>query len=570
VIVNLRIGVRLSLIVLILLTALAGVSIYALHEIRDRLMAERQSQSRIMVRGAMTQIARFDALARNGALSREEAQKSALEVVDTLRYGPDQYVWVNDSRPVLLSHPIPSMVGRNVSDLKDMEGRSLFVEFARIAASGGHGTVVYRWPRLNDDVPRLKISYVEGYAPWGWTVGSGVYVDDIDAAYDEAAGRFGLFAASAGLCGALMAWLTGLSITRPLSQVTRQMSRLAAGQEVAVTETRRADEVGELMQAMAAFKRHLAERDQFRESRDAVLREAGTVFNLITDAVMVTDARNHIKLVNPAFTRITGYGPDEVIGRTPTILASGQHEPAFYAQMWEQLSATGCWSGEIWNRAKSGEVYPEWLSITAVRDREGQAQGYVATFSNISDRKRRESRMLWQAEHDALTGLANRAHFDNSLALTLAAAREGKGGLALLYIDLDGFKDVNDTYGHAAGDTILTLVGRRLREAVRADDLVARLGGDEFAVMISALHRHSDAVTIAEKVVESLSKPFMMGQDSIRIGASIGVAIYPDHGLTAKDLTAAADGAMYRCKQSGRNGVVLAGAAEAGLATAVS
>jgi diguanylate cyclase (GGDEF)-like protein/PAS domain S-box-containing protein len=390
-----------------------------------------------------------------------------------------------------------------------------------------------------------------------------VYVDDIDAAYDEAAGRFGLFAVSAGLCGVLMAWLTGRSITRPLSQITRQMSRLAAGHEVAVAETGRADEVGELMRAMAAFKRHLAERDHFREARDSVLREAGTVFTLINDAVMVTDARNHIKLVNPAFTRITGYGPDEVIGRTPSLLASGRHDAAFYTHMWDQLDSTGKWSGEIWNRAKNGEIYPEWLSITAIRGRDGQAQGYVATFSNISERKRKESHMRWQAEHDSLTGLANRAHFEASLALSLASAREegacGAGAaLALLYIDLDGFKDVNDVHGHGAGDTVLTLVAKRLQEVVRTNDLVARLGGDEFAVVIQELQRPADAVHIAEKVVARLSDPFAVGAISVRIGASVGIAIYPQNGQSARELTAAADQAMYRCKQAGRNCVAMA------------
>jgi len=561
VIINLRIGIRLFLIVVILLAALGGVSLYALHEIRDRLMAERQSQSRIMVQGALTQIVRFHAMEKDGIVPRDAAQKMALRAVDTLRYGPDQYVWVNDSRPVMLSHPIEAMVGRDVGDINDADGRPLFLEFLRISAGSGNGTVVYKWPRPNDDVPRPKISYVEGFAPWDWTVGSGVYVDDIDAAYDEVARRFGLFALLAGLVSSLVAWLVGSTITRPLSVITRHMSRLASGQDVKVVETERADEVGELMRAMAAFKRHLAEKEQFREAHDSVLREAGTVFNLINDAVMVTDARNHIKLVNPAFTRITGYGPDEVIGRSPSILASGRHDEAFYAAMWEQLATTGTWSGEVWNRSKTGDIYPGWLCITAIRDRAGQAQGYVATFNNISERKRRETRMRWQAEHDALTGLANRSYFETSLAVALAEARENEDDVALLYIDLDGFKGVNDTMGHAAGDTVLTVVAKRLHEVVRADDVVARLGGDEFAVVIPTLHRQADALAIAEKIVARLSEPFVIGRNTARIGASVGVAIYPHHGVSAEELTLAADAAMYRRKQAGRNGVAMAEAA---------
>jgi diguanylate cyclase (GGDEF)-like protein/PAS domain S-box-containing protein len=558
VIINLRIGARLSLIVVILLAALGGVSLYALHQIRDRLMAERQSQSRIMVQGALTQIARFHAMEKDGILPAEAAQQMALRTVDTLRYGPDEYVWVNDSRPVVLSHPIESMVGRNVDDIRDMDGRPLFSEFNRISTGSGSGILAYKWPKPNDDVPQLKISYVEGFAPWGWTVGSGIYVDDIDAAYSEVARRFGWFALLAAAVSSAVAWLVASTITRPLSAITHHMTRLASGQSVTVNETDRADEVGELMRAMAAFKRHLAEKEQFREAHDSVLREAGTVFNLINDAVMVTDARNHIKLVNPAFIRITGYGPDEVIGRSPSILSSGRHDEAFYAAMWKQLAATGAWSGEIWNRSKSGEVYPEWLSITAIKDREGHARGYVATFSNIAERKRRETRMRWQAEHDALTGLANRSHFEASLALALAEARETQDQVAMLYVDLDGFKQVNDTMGHAAGDTVLTSVAKRLHEVVRADDMVARLGGDEFAVVIPCLHRESDAQSIADKIVARLSEPFVVGKAIAHIGASVGIAVYPAHGASPEDLILAADAAMYRRKQAGRNGVALA------------
>lgn len=560
---NLPIRVRLSIIVLILPAVLAGVSLYALHEIRDRLMAERQAQSRIMVEGALAQIGRYHAMEEDGSLPREAAQRAALRAVDALRYGPDQYVWVNDDRPVVLTHPIPEMVGRNVADVRDVDGRELFREFARIGADGGGGTLTYKWPRLNDDVPRLKVSHVQGYAPWGWIVGSGVYVDDIDATYRDTAGRFWLFVLLAGLAGGAGAWMVGDAIARPLSQVSRMMGRLAAGEDVAVAETARTDEVGRLMRAMAAFKRHLAEKEQFREAHDSVLREAATVFNLITDAVMVTDERNHIKLVNPAFSRITGYGPDEVIGRSPSMLASGRHDRDFYAGMWAQLEAAGAWSGEIWNRARNGEIYPEWLSITAIRDRGGRTSGYVATFSNIAERKRRESRMRWQAEHDALTGLVNRAHFEASLAGALIAARENGDEVALLYIDLDGFKAVNDSLGHAAGDALLVMVARRLQDVVRSDDLVARLGGDEFVVVISTLHRDIDAVRVAGKIVARLSEEFRLGAETVRIGASVGIAVYPHHALSAGELIREADKAMYRRKQAGRNGVSMAEAVPA-------
>ncbi|BAE50102.1 Methyl-accepting chemotaxis protein [Paramagnetospirillum magneticum AMB-1] len=514
-----------------------------------------------MVRGAISQIARFEDLERNGSLGREQAQSEAIRAVNSLYFGPDLYVWINDSRPVVLAHPVQAIIGRDVGDIRDADGRPLFREFLRLSAASGHGTVTYRWPRVNDDVPRLKISYVEGFAPWDWTVGAGAYVDDIDAAYDEAARRFGLFALLAGLAAALVAWLVGVGITRPLKQVTRCMTRLAAGESVEVPQPARGDEMGDLMRALGDFKRHLSEKEQFREAHDSVLREAGTVFNLISDAVMVTDRRNHIKLVNPAFTRITGFAPDEVIGRSPSILSSGRHDKAFYAAMWEQLSSGGSWSGEVWNRAKSGEVFPEWLSIVAIRDRAGEAHGYVATFSNIAERKRRETRMRWQAEHDALTGLANRVHFETALAVALSQARQTGSELAVLFISLEGFKEVADTLGRAIGDPVLSVMAKRLRQIVRADDVVARLGGDEFAVIIPMLQHEGNARFVAGKIVSCLAEPVILGNTQAQISANVGVAIHPHHGTSPKELLSAADHAIRCSKQAGRSGIAMAEAA---------
>ncbi|CAA7627647.1 Methyl-accepting chemotaxis protein [Candidatus Terasakiella magnetica] len=555
---NIRIGLRLHIIVVIMLVTLAAVTVLAVAEIRERVLSERQSQSRAMVASAISQITRYHAMAASGVLPEAEAQRQALEAVGSLQFGGDLYVWINDLRPVILSHPTPDLLGQNVDRVVDADGHYLFREFVRIGTAHGSGTVFYKWPRPGEVIPRLKVSYVEVFRPWGWMAGSGIYVDDVDTATRETAGRFALYALLAAALSAAAVWMIGASVTEPLMDLTNRMVRLAAGEDVEVPKSRRQDEIGELVRAMEAFKRHLVEKEQFRYAHDAVLREAHSVFNVITDAVLVSDARNHIKLVNPAFTRITGYAPDEVIGRNPKLLASGRHDAAFYAGMWTELEEKGQWGGEVWNRGKNGEIFPEWLSITVLRDHVGQLQGYVATFNNISERKRYENRIRWQAEHDGLTGLVNRAYFETSLALMLRDAHAAGDEMALLFIDLDGFKAINDSQGHAVGDTVLTVVAKRLHEVVRGNDLVARLGGDEFVVAIPQLHREDDALAIASKIVDRVSEVIQVGGVTLGVGASIGIAISPRHGISCKELLDAADTAMYRRKQSGRNGVTMA------------
>lgn len=559
---NLRIAVRLNVIVLLLLVTLAAVVVLAVSELRDRVMAERQILSHALVASAISQIDRYRSMAVNGELPEAEAKRLALEAMKSLQFGGDLYVWVNDMQPVILYHPTEGLIGQNVGSIVDTDGRALFQEFLRLGREQGGGTLFYKWPRPGHSDPKLKVSYVELFQPWDWMAGAGIYVDDVDAATRETAGRFALYAVIASVLSALAVWLLGRTITMPLTELTGVLTRLAGGEEVTVRASARQDEIGELFSATAAFKRHLAEKAEFRHAHDAVQREAHSVFNVISDAVMVTDERNHIKLVNPAFTRITGYSPDEVIGRSPTILASGRHDQRFYETMWKDLADKGQWSGEIWNRSKSGEIFPEWLVITALTDHAGSPKGYVATFNNISERKRHEYRIRWQAEHDSLTGLINRTYFETALAALLREAGEADESVAILFIDLDGFKAVNDVQGHAVGDVVLTVVAKRMHEVVRAMDLVARLGGDEFVIAIPQLHRDNDAMAmamaIAAKLVEHVSMPIPLSGVTVAVGASIGVALYPHHGVSGEQLLEAADAAMYRRKQAGRGGVTMA------------
>ncbi len=297
-----------------------------------------------------------------------------------------------------------------------------------------------------------------------------------------------------------------------------------------------------------------------RHEREQALRLAATVFEIVDEAVVVTDLNNRIVSVNPAFTAITGYAPEEVVGKNPKLLASGSHSPVFYQAMWRALAESGSWRGEIWNRAKSGKVYVEWLAIKQVRDEQGEASHYVAVFSDISERKAAEERMQQLAHYDALTGLPNRTLFHDRLQQSLAKAKRDKTCLALMFIDLDEFKPINDSLGHHVGDLLLKEVARRLLDCLRREsDTVGRLGGDEFVVILPDMETLADATRVAEKILEALARPCELAGRSVGVSASIGIAAYPEHGADDKQLLKSADAAMYQAKQAGRNRYALYG-----------
>ncbi|MCW8865922.1 MAG: EAL domain-containing protein [Colwellia sp.] len=285
------------------------------------------------------------------------------------------------------------------------------------------------------------------------------------------------------------------------------------------------------------------------------LRLASTVFQTATEAVMVTDINNHIVAVNHAFTLITGYKEADVLGKNSALLNSGHHDASFYQAIDHELEATGKWQGEICNRRKNGEVYYEWLSITALKNQIGELESYVSLFSDITKRKKAEDKIYHQANYDFLTGLANRNLFIDRFEQCLAIAKRENTSIALLFIDLDGFKNVNDTFGHSKGDMLLKSTAQRIKGAVRSSDSVARLSGDEFAIMLCGDNDVFSNEKVATKVLKTLSAPFQLAEKEAHITASIGIAIFPDDGQSSEALLAKADSAMYKAKESGKNNV---------------
>jgi len=287
-----------------------------------------------------------------------------------------------------------------------------------------------------------------------------------------------------------------------------------------------------------------------RKQAEERLRLSAAVLEHAKEAIVTTDAENRIIAVNPAFTAITGYSAEEVIGKNPRCLSSGRHSRCFYRRMWHSLQRVGAWEGEVWNRRKNGDVYPQWLSISLIRDNDGNITHHIGVASDNTERKAVQERLEHLAHFDTLTQLPNRLLVRDRLQQALHAARRQNTTLALLFIDLDRFKIINDSLGHHVGDTLLQSVAERILACVRDMDTVGRHGGDEFTVVLPEADRAAAAL-IAQRIVESVSTPYFLCNHELAISSSIGVAAYPADGEDVDTLLQNSDTAMYHAKQAG-------------------
>jgi len=305
---------------------------------------------------------------------------------------------------------------------------------------------------------------------------------------------------------------------------------------------------------MIGFARSRARRHVLEWRDDSQRRRlSAQVFDQTAEGIVITDTERRIISVNRAFTEITGYPAEEVLGRDPKLLQSGRHDGEFYRQLWQQLEDEGLWRGEIWNRRKNGELYPEWLAINVVRDADGRPEHYIGIFSDISRQKRDAERIRFLAYYDALTGLPNRTLLADRVGKAIAAAKRHQKRLALLFMDLDGFKHINDSLGHLAGDNVLRLVGERLKRLTRSSDTLARFGGDEFVLLLNDVAGPEGIAAVARRCVDSLAEPLELDGQEIRITPSIGISVCPNDGDTLDTLVKNADTAMYHAKAAGRN-----------------
>lgn len=290
-----------------------------------------------------------------------------------------------------------------------------------------------------------------------------------------------------------------------------------------------------------------------KKAAEEELRLAASVYQNSSEGILVTDAAGVILSVNPAFTEITGYAADEALGRKTSLLRSDRHGPEFYRSMWEALTKEGCWRGEVWNRRKDGEAYLEWLSINRIEASAGAPFRYVAVFHDITELRRKDEEIRHQAFHDALTGLPNRALMKDRLLHAIERAKREGGRLAVIFIDLDRFKAINDGLGHDVGDLLLQEVARRVKSRMRTADTVARLGGDEFVVLMEDLQEAGDCASLAQELMAEIARPMELGGHAVEIRASMGMAFYPEDGTNPMELMKRADLAMYSAKAAGRN-----------------
>lgn len=340
------------------------------------------------------------------------------------------------------------------------------------------------------------------------------------------------------------------SITQPLNELSASMGRAQRGESHVRVEPSGPKDIASMAFAFNSMM-------SVQEEREAALRVAAIAFET-DEGIMVTDENAVIIRVNQAFTRLTGYSAEEAVGRNPSLLKSNRQKAKFYQQMWESLHRDHSWQGEIWNKRKSGEVYPEWLNITAVLGKDGKVTNYVGAFIDFSERKQAEKEIHHLAYYDPLCELPNRRLLIDRLQQAIAASSRTLTGGALMFIDLDNFKTLNDTRGHGVGDLLLIEVAKRLQACVREGDTLARFGGDEFVLLLKGLSQNNalaavQAQVVAEKVVEVISRPYIIEGCECHSSSSVGITLFANHKDKFDELLKQADTAMYEAKKSGRN-----------------
>ena len=302
------------------------------------------------------------------------------------------------------------------------------------------------------------------------------------------------------------------------------------------------------------IRTHCIFKDITQEKKiEKKLKLSDIVFENTTEGIIITNERSEIISVNNAFTNITGYSFTEIEYKNPKILKSGKHDKEFYINLWNELNKTGSWKGEIWNRKKNGEIYPEWLNLSVVKDSNGKVLNYVALFSDITKIKDSNAKIDYLAHHDPLTNLPNRLLLKARLNKSIEKCNDLKQRLAVFFVDIDNFKIINDTYGHSIGDKIINLVAQRLQKNIRKNDTISRIGGDEFIIVIEDILEEKNIRKIASKIILDFNEPIQLEEYLFDTTISMGISIFPNNGLTVEDLIKQADTAMYIAKNSGRN-----------------
>lgn len=470
----------------------------------------------------------------------------------SVHYGLSGVAFLLDAQGAVLAHPL--LKEQDKIDTLTTRMQALPVWSSLDQAQ----TVRVQWQEGPEQSATERLLYLQRLPRYDLIVGTTTDAGLAFANYET----MRMIASVALLVGAMLAMggAIGLSIwiATPLQRVMERLPISAQGLVGADgNETAAFTYVLEVLedstQQLQSGNDKLAAEIQRRKSAEAFLQIYKRIFDSASEGMVITDSTGRILAVNEAFTIITGYQQAEVIGQNPRILNSGQQGADFYEQMWRVLTENGSWEGEIWNRKKNGTVYPEWLTINSIRNEHKDIVHYFATFYEIGELKKREKQIAFMAYHDILTRLPNRSHLEQKLAKSLVRIKNEGGKLAVLYIDLDNFKNINDVFGHKHGDDLLLQVSQRFTSVLTGNDMLCRIGGDEFILLLEQIDNDSLIYLTANRIFAVLKNPFVLDFKKIYVNASIGIAVYPDDGETALDLIRSADMAMHQAKREGKN-----------------
>lgn len=461
----------------------------------------------------------------------EDIKQRELARLDNLTFGENGYMAViRSDGTVLKSKGWRDIEGIRLQSLPEDVANQ--VRIVLETAKQGGGQISYRWKTPNSGVVGIKHAYVKPLPQWDWVLVSGYYERDlarwVKERHDSYNSRY-LFQRNKLL---LSISVMGIIVLLMVFAYTRWLG-------------------GRFTRYQRAIRQQQQELTDYADA----LEISNRIVSSAHEGILVTDADNRIVLVNDAVLKITGYQREQLLGENPQILSSGKHDDVFYQQMWESLREQDYWQGEVWNRRQDGELYPEWLSLTAYRDEQGKVLNHIATFTDITERKRDQQRLNYLAQYDPLTDLPNRRVLVDRLSQHLHhLERFPEACVAVMFVDLDHFKDINDVLGHAAGDKVLVEIAHRLKDSVRSEDTICRLGGDEFVVLVpDGEETHAIAARVALRIIENVARPLIIEDEEFRVTTSVGIAIAPADGDNADTLMKHADTSLYHAKRIGRN-----------------
>ncbi len=475
------------------------------------------------------------------------------KLVQTFRYGKSGYAVITDEQGHILAHP-------HRNEAQNNPNASKIHQSITSGLSNNHNLIHYKWRNPDDTQERDKVMIFKRLPELGLVIAVTAFENEVYGGLLSLRTVVVLLTLAAALLAVGAAFLLSRGLARPLRQFAHQLQlpeqggpEYSGGCEI----TFLIDRFQLYLDYIHRTNDKLQGEIQFRKSAESFLQIYKQIFDNATEGIVITDAGGKILAVNEAFTTITGYEAHEAIGQNPRMLKSDEHDEAFFRQMWQSLGSSGSWEGEIWNKKKDGTLYPEWLTINCIRNEKRKISYYFAMFYETGELKKREKQIAFMAYHDILTRLPNRALLEHKLTKTLLEMRQHGGRMALFFIDLDNFKNVNDVFGHHQGDDLLVQVSQRFTSILGGNDSLFRLGSDEFVLLMHHIDNDSVIYLMANRIQAVLKKPFLLEFKKIYVNTSIGISTFPGDGESAMEMIRSADMAMHKAKREGKNKYIL-------------